>query len=369
MSRRLRALLVLAGLAMQSWAYAQSPVGAIDLGCTPGMGIVPVCKFDRPEDIVALPGGQAAIVSEYGSLDGRRAGKLTLYRPDDDSTQRLYPPRAGEVAEVSDGPAWGTRDCPGAPGAALSPHGIHLAEIDGVWRLLVVNHGGRETIEMFEVRTSADGRDASLVWRGCVTTPTNAWLNDVANLPDGGLVTGHMARRGTPEKELLELEKSKANSGFVWQWRPGDGWDQVRGTNGALPNGIEVSPDGAVLYVNYYYGDQVVAVERATGKQLWNTELSAPDNLSWARPGMLLDVSHRADLKDVIECARAEAQTCTLPFAVVAIDAASGVKTTVMEGGPPPLGAVTVAVPMGARLLLGSFVGNRLGRIENIALP
>lgn len=367
--RRPRVLLGVALAACAARGFAQAPMVQPDLGCTPGMGIVPVCKFDRPEDLEVLPGGQAVIVSEYGSLDGRRAGRLSLYRPDDDSVLRLYPPRAGEAAAASDGPAWGEAKCPGAPGAAFSPHGIHLATIDGVLRLLVVNHGGRESIEMFEVQASADGRDASLVWRGCVTTPTNAWLNDVANLPDGGLVTGHMTKRGTDEETLLKLEKTKANSGFVWAWHAGEGWDHERGTEGALPNGLQVSPDGKVLYVNYYYGDTVVAIERGTGKHLWETDLSAPDNLSWARDGLLLDVSHRFGQKDVVECARAETPTCTLPFAVVAIDAQTGVKTPVMEGGPPPMGAVTVAVPMGTRLLLGSFVGNRLGRIENIALP
>ena len=44
---------------------------------------------------------------------------------------------------------WGTPDCPGEPDKAFAPHGIHLSRRgDGRLQLLVVNHGGREAIEV-----------------------------------------------------------------------------------------------------------------------------------------------------------------------------------------------------------------------------
>jgi len=362
--KRLRGALLGALVCLSLTARAQ----VTDMPCTPGMGIIPVCKVDRPEDLEALPGGKAVIVSEYGSLNGARAGRLSLYRPDDDSVTRLYPPRADTDLLPDDGVRWGMSTCPGAPGSAFSPHGVHLSTVDGVLRLLVVNHGGRESIEMFEVESADGGRDARLRWRGCVMTPTNAWLNDVAGLPDGGLVTGHMVKRGTDQDTLLKMEASRINTGFVWVWHARDGWDHQRGSEGALPNGIQVSPDGSVLYVNYYFGDKVVAIERASGKHLWEADVAAPDNASWSNDGRLLIASHRVGMKEISACAKAETPTCILPFAIVAIDVATGNKTTVLEGGQLPMGAVTVAVPVGNRLLLGSYVGNRLGRIENIIL-
>ena len=159
--------------------------------CEPEGPARPVCSFTNPEDLVALPGGEAILVSEYGGMEGRVPGALALLVLETDQRRELF---RGGAAGGAATPGWGDPACPGAPSAAFSPHGIHLStRDDGALQLLVVQHGGRESIEYFEVAGS--GRDWAVEWRGCVVAPDDAWLNSVAALPGGGFVTTRMIER------------------------------------------------------------------------------------------------------------------------------------------------------------------------------
>jgi hypothetical protein len=323
--------------------------------CTPANGFTPLCGFERPEDIEVLAAGRALLVSEYGGLSGARPGRLTVFVPQDESRREIYPANAASGA-----PDWGAQDCPGAPGAMFSPHGIHVASVGGTQRVLVVNHGGREAIELFEILDADNPATLSLRWRGCVIAPDDAWLNDVVGLPDGSLAATHMVARGTAEAALLESERRREDIGYVLGWSARDGWHKVPGSDGALPNGIEVSADGATLYINEYLGDRVYALDRATGERLWQTAVDAPDNSSWGTDGRLLVASHHEDLHAVFACNSAPLTPCPLRYAIVAIDPNTGNRVTVVEGGDAAFGAATVAVEAGDVLYLGSFVGDRM---------
>ena len=72
---------------------------------------------------------------------------------------------------------WGDPSCPGPIGDALAPHGTSISKrANGKTQLFVVNHGGRESIEMYEIKHEA--ATWSLAWHGCVVA-TQAY-NDVA---------------------------------------------------------------------------------------------------------------------------------------------------------------------------------------------
>lgn len=335
------------------------PVAGVadDADCSARDGYTPVCGFQRPEDIEILP-GDTLLVSEYGGLAGAHTGKLSLYVPSAGTRRALYP---GPTARDGE-PDWGAPDCPGPPGAELDPHGIHHGPSGGDRRVLVVNHRGREAVELFELVDAADAATTRLVWRGCVPAPPDVWMNDVVGLPGGGFAVSHMVARGTGGEALFAAERARNDIGYVLTWDPQAGWQKLPGSDGALPNGLEISADARVLYVNEYFGDRVVALERASGERLWTTAVDAPDNSSWGADGRLLVASHHADLAAVMACDHEPLTLCTLPFSIVAIDPANGNRVTVAEGGGAgaPMGAATVAVEHGGKLWLGSYVGDRM---------
>src|ERR1700743_2710736 len=132
--------------------------------------------------------------------------------------------------------------CPGPIGEALVPHGISLAKkIKGATRLYVVNHGGRQSIEMYEVKPAGDSW--SLVWHGCV--PTMKEFNDVAITSDGGFIATHpTALMPATGGNVI----SGQPSGFVVRWTPGRPEAELPGTRQGYPNGGLVSPDGRTMY-------------------------------------------------------------------------------------------------------------------------
>ena len=68
------------------------------LGCEPMGSVRPVCKFQGPEDLAALPGGKALLVSEFALLDPKRGLGISLYLPATDQVRRLFP--AAEAPEA-----------------------------------------------------------------------------------------------------------------------------------------------------------------------------------------------------------------------------------------------------------------------------
>ena len=318
-----------------------------------------ITGFYHPEDLEVLPGGNLLLVSEYGGLNGERPTVLSVIDLESKRRGVLFP-KDGAVAPGNAGDVWGSADCPGAP-PEIAPHGIHMGRRkSGEDQLLVVNHRGREAIEFFELTGKASG-DPGLVWRGCVVAPdTEVWFNDVAALPGNGFAVTHMMPHGAQEELLQRAEGDRAKTGYVLQWLPSAGWSKVPRSEGAINNGIQASDDGATLYVAHFLGDQVVAIERETGDELWVAEMSSPDNLSFAPDGRLLVASIRASLAQVRECSETDAPVCSLDFAVVSVDPSSGATETLLEGGSEDFGAATVAVEAGNRLVMGSFSGDRI---------
>ena len=131
--------------------------------CDPGFGMTPDCRFQNPEDMAVSPDGERLIVSQMGQMDGSRPGNLALHQPGGD-IDVLFPTEG-----IDDDRSWGDASCPPPDLPTYSPHGIDLVQrTDGRWMLLVVNHGGRESVEFFEV-LGAEAQ-TSLAWRGCART-------------------------------------------------------------------------------------------------------------------------------------------------------------------------------------------------------
>src|SRR5438128_5021749 len=149
-------------LALACVALAATPsIDAQSSTCTPSNGLNFICGLHKPEDLVLIPGTRWLIAS------GRDPGAgLHLIDTRAKQAQPLY---------ASDTPARPDRNrfasCPDPldPRRAVL-HGLSLRPAQaGHYTLYATNHGGRESIEAFDI----DGRGAtpSATWVGCVLMP------------------------------------------------------------------------------------------------------------------------------------------------------------------------------------------------------
>lgn len=334
------------------------------VSCEPIENARPLCGWQNPEDMVSLPNGQHVIVSEYGAQDGGKAGTLSLLDLKTETREVLF------EGGTTRGPGvWGADDCVDAPGEEFSPHGIHLSRrADGTWQLLAVQHGGRESVEMFEVIELAEGW--GLAWRGCVNAPKESMLNDVVASPNGGfLVTHMMNKRSGMLPQLFEYMKNSLfgiESGYVLSWQPEEGFSPLASSQGAVANGIEISSDGETIFVNYSGNGELRRINRHQDQiEATNTNLPPLDNITWSIDGQLLLAGARADALSMMGCMNLESGTCPGAFAIFSADPLTLESKSIYEGGPTtPSGAGTVGLEVSdGSLLIGTFAGDRIVRV------
>ncbi len=327
-------------------------------GCVPAGGMNPTCSFSSPEDMELLPDGRTLLISQMGTADGRRPGSFALFDTGSETITRL------PQFSASDEPPWGDAACTTAPGAAFSPHGIHLGlRADGQWQVLAVNHGGRESVEFFQLLEESEGY--RLAWRGCALAPPDSYLNDVAALPGGGFVATHMFPRSSASIGPVSLALLRGMLGFdtghVLHW-DGQRFAVATGTRMPFPNGIQASRDGKALFVNAYIAGEVRKIGFPGGELLGKTSVKGPDNSQWDAEGHLLVASHTAGIVEMGTCFGITEGACGAAFAIVAVDPGSLKAETILEHRGAPMGAATVAQQVGENLYLGSFVGDRIVR-------
>ncbi len=342
---------------------AAAPSSALEpiTDCEPVGRARPICGFQNPEDLALLPDGRTLLVSEYGNLEGGRAGDLASFDTRSETRAVLF--RGGDAAQARAAAGWGDAGCPGPPGASFSPHGIGLdRRSDGALQLLVVQHGGRESVEFFEVTGDA-ARGWKLAWRGCALPPPDAYLNDVVALPGGGFAATHMLPRSEGEKGVEQGPELPA-SGHVLEWTPGAGFARLPGSDTAIANGIERSRDGRVLYVNSSGGNELFALERASGRVLRRIPIPLPDNSTWAPDGRLIVASLVGGWEITSLCRTLGGRACPSEFQLLAVDPETGASEVLYRNAGRPMGAGTVGLRVGNALYAGSFASDRLLRIE-----
>jgi hypothetical protein len=361
-------------------ALAAPPPGQ----CAAEGDLVPICGVHAPEDIEPLPGGKELLLSQlHAELDPSGAmrwmpGSLAVLDLRTRATRVLYQLAPRRTTTES----WGDASCPGEIGDALSPHGIHLSKRrDGRMQLLVVNHGGRESVEFFEVtghdshvprggrgrrEASGEGELLTLEWRGCAVAPPFSALNDVVALPQGGFLVTHMTRNDGPDAMMRGIQAGERgeNTGHVWRWQPSTGFVVQRGSEGPMPNGIQLDAAGEVAYINMGVSTGGVRkIELDTGEVLGFASLPNPDNSSWTEDGHLL-VAGLSRGADIAPCLQATfAVSCGAKFYVAELDPATLATKVLLEHEGPPMGLATVAVEVGKFLYVGSAAGDRILRV------
>src|SRR5512140_1659091 len=155
----LRWLLVLALLGLSCEVRAQG-------ACEPAGGLRFVCGPKNAEDLVRVPDTRW-IIGSGGAGDAR----FVLI----DSGSAAWRPLAFDVKPDASFPGCASPPVP----TTFQTHGLSIRALrKGVSRLLVVGHGAREAIEIFDVVAGADV--PTLVWKGCVRMPEGLAGNSVA---------------------------------------------------------------------------------------------------------------------------------------------------------------------------------------------
>lgn len=343
-------LAVAAGLALSACGV---PDGTVITDCVNKGTMRPVCGIQSPEDIAIAPGGDYLLLSELGNM-GAYPGQIIAFKVEDQSWEPVYP---GEDTPPPTA-LQGDPECTAAPGSEISPHGTHIVQLDDdSWRYLVVNHGGREAIELFAVGSTREGKP-TLAWQGCVFPADNTLINDVVGLANGDVIYTRMYH---PDDFLGEARGIIGlNSGDVWRWSGTTGLKRLPGTEGALTNGIEISKDERYVFINQYMDKEVQKYDLQTEQVVGRAAVAHVDNSAWGPDGQLWLTRHLMETAVYLACTRDHQSTCGMAFEVVALDPTSMESRVIFQHQGPPMGAATVATAHRDMVYLGSFLGDRL---------
>ncbi len=343
---RSRNLLILQATVAIVWLWVVALGKEPITDCTADAGLTPVCGFSNPEDLVLLPGGEWLLVSQYAE---DKTGSLVAFRPKDRARRMLWPRRGADATRGG----LGDDECPRPP-EEFEPHGVDLSP-DGRY-VVVVNHGGHESVEYFTLRWDAEG--PQLDWDGCSLAPEGIRTNDVAALPDGGFLLTQMRSANLVSAGFFWTFGFE--TGFVWRWHADRGWGPVLGTGGHAPNGIAVSGDALTTFFAEWSEHKIVRVA-ADGTRSETPLSFRPDNLTWRADGRLMVAGQRASFFEVMLCGFVREGTCKIPSVVVAIDPQTMIEYPMLDHDPSRrLGAASSAVQVGDEFWIGTFKGDRL---------
>jgi len=336
--------ILLAGMAavgaLATTGPARSQPATTAPACAPAGGLSFICGLTNIEDIVADPSGRWVIGTAY------KAGGAGLYVVD---ARR----RTAQAAELSVAPGAGAAPyagCAAPDFKALLTHGIELRPgKDRVHTLYVVNHGGRESIEVFDL--DVRGPAPAIRWIGCILPPEGVEANGVAALPGGALA---VTKFRTPKDPTAFGRILKGEiTGAVYIWTPGKGFAELPGTRWAGDNGIVASPDGKRLFVADYGAKAIhrIALDGSAPPARVATA-ARPDNIRWAPDGKILVTGHFVDVPN---------QPGLHGWTVDSLDPETMALTPVLRRpGLAEFDNATTAVVAEGQLWLGTFGGDRI---------
>jgi hypothetical protein len=319
--------------------------------CTPSGGLNFICGMQAPEDLVLVPGTRFLIASGMAAGSG-----LHLIDTQAKTARNVF---GGGITARADTARFA--GCPGPLDAKQAVlHGLSLRPAQtGRYTLYATNHGGRESIEVFEV--DARGAAPTATWIGCVLTPDKLPVNSVAAFSDGTLVATVLV---LPGKTFQDVWAGR-NTGVVLMWTPGSKeFRTLAGTELPGNNGIETSADDKEFYVASTGLKRIVAYSRANpSKPLRFAQLKefGPDNVRLV--GDRLITAGIIDNEPACGGAPKKPEDIQCPRGWVAdsIDPKTMAITELARGpAAPPYTGTATAMPVGDTLWLSSFNVDRV---------
>jgi hypothetical protein len=327
-----------------------------NVACAPSGNLRFVCGAEHPEDLAHIPGTPWLIASGFSEGAG-----LHLIDTRSGVLLRWYTGRSEQIhSDVNR-----FRDCGSPPAPQLfNAHGISLKNAaDGKYTLYVVNHGGRESIEVFTVDPST--AEPSLIWNGCALLRDGLAANSVAAFRDGTILATILTKPGTTITDFVRGDRT----GEVLEWRPAtQQFRPMRGTELPGNNGLETSADDTEFYVVAFGWHAVVVFSRAhPGRPLRRVPAPGfmPDNIHWdagrlLAAGMQLDEPACGGTRKIVD-GRADDMHCHRGYSVAELDPRTLEFKLVAYSEPnESFNGVSAAVIIGKELWLGSYQADRI---------
>jgi hypothetical protein len=316
-----------------------------------------ICTLNNAEDLVLVEGSPWVLTGNMGDKSWSGGG-FYLVNTRDRSVRVVRPDLSGAKAAAY-------KDCPGPPEAdKLNVHGVSVrSEGNGRHSVYTVNHGGRRSIEVYELDAGSTPR---ITWKGCAVAPAPLRFNSVSHLPGEAFAATVFANADDPKS--YERAAEGQPSGFVLEWSPASGWTTVPGSEFSGNNGLVATADGKWLYVAGYSGQSVHKLSRGRVPYVRQSVKVGflADNIRWSPDGKLLVAGHAAPLADVLTgCNGTDHVVCPLATGVAMVDPETmKARTLLVEPFSKNFGAGTTAIVVGDELWLGSVRAQRLGTIK-----
>jgi hypothetical protein len=316
--------------------WAASPAAGAT-ACAPAGDLHFVCGLINVEDFLPVDGGRWLVA---GSLQAGSAGLYLI-----DTSAKTAKAVALSIASHPD-PLYA--GCKAPDLAGLVTHGLEtVAGRDGTTTVYAINHGSRESIEIFRLRAA----QGSAEWVGCVIMPPHAAGNSIAALSGGRFVVSKF--QDPDDKQSIQHILAGEINGVVYLWTPGKGFTEVPGTHLSGDNGLAVSRDGKWLIVNAWGTSEIYRVplsgegERSSVKVDFHC-----DNLRWTPDGKLFVTG---------QFLSSPAPGARHGWATVRLDPATmTVAPVVKEAGLAEFDDATSTVQVGQTLWFGTFRGDRM---------
>jgi hypothetical protein len=312
------------------------------------------------EDLAPVSGGEWLLTS---GMTGATApyGRLYAVHTGDHSCNEVFPYLASYALDEDRFGNQASLDP-----LRFEPHGIDIAaRSDGVSELYVVNHGWRESVEVFEVVT-LNGRPG-VRWIGVAELPNSAVGNDVAAVGGGGFVVSYNIVSASGSEEPLGSADEGKETGGVLEWSPSAGWGVLPGTEINSANGVAVSKDGGWVYIGGWQSRCIKKVRRggsAVESQVVNTGILT-DNLTWTSDGWLLAAGvFDTSAQEFLAGYYAPEPRLRLPSRVLRVDPATLAFETIVEYGIGVFGFATTGLQVGDEIWVGSAGDQGLARFS-----
>ncbi|MCI4591957.1 hypothetical protein MOK15_17875 [Sphingobium sp. BYY-5] len=325
--------------------------------CAPTAQFAFICGAMKPEDLAHIPDTPWVVASGFATgaglkiVDSRtRKGRL------------WFEGASGQIARDPQYP-----DCATPPDPVLfTARGLSLrVTAPGHARLLVVNHGGREAIEIFAIDYGNPQAQPRLRWQGCLAMPDGHVANSVASYSDGTVIATVLTRPGT---SITDFVLGRATGG-VYERAPSDkAFRLLPGTELPGNNGLETAKDDSGFYVIAFGLREVVAyARRDTHEPLWRAQAPEfmPDNIHWdgdrlLLAGMMRDEPACGGVRQIINGV-ADGMTCHRGYAVAQLNPMTRRFSLIAHGmADPVFNGVSAAVVIGNELWLGSYQADRI---------